>query len=244
MGSTPQERARLGEGLQIFLNNEWPRHRVMLMAGYWLADTPCTQRLWEAIMGENPSLFKEETDSAQRPVEKVSWDHVQRFLMALSKRLPVGYEVVLPTEAQWEYAARAGEESAYWWGDETDGGKANWNQEQRGTTAVKSYSASLWGLYDMHGNVWEWCAGSMRKYGEKEEIDPPDGQDEEKWGVLRGGSWRDLPSDARAAYRRRHLLFFPGSDVGFRFSLKCMSPVKEGNGAAESPGGAARGGRG
>jgi hypothetical protein len=117
MGSPPNETGRD--------DREGPRHRVTLTLGYWLADTPCTQGLWEAVVGDNPSHFKEGSDARERPVESVSWDRVQEFLKVLNGRLPTGCEAVLPTEAQWEYAARAGSESAYWWGDKPEAGLAN-----------------------------------------------------------------------------------------------------------------------
>lgn len=208
--------------------DEHPQHPVTLSQGFWLADTPCTQVLWQAVMGKNPSHFKDAADAAERPVEQVNWDDVQTFLKRLNAQLPPNTEAFLATEAQWEYAARAGTATAYWWGNEPDSSRANWNGEHKGTTPVKRYAPNPWGLHDMHGNVWEWCAGSRRPYRDQAELDPPDG-DDETWRALRGGSWRDHPGSARATYRRS----IPRDDHwhshGFRLALRSASP---GGGAA------------
>ncbi len=203
---------RLGPG------NPGIRHRVHLTRGFWLGDTPCTQALWSMVMGENPSKFRDQVDSPLRPVEQVSWEMVQTFLGKLKRHLPAGCEASLPTEAQWEYAARAGSIHKYWWGDDVDASKANWEGTAGGTTAVKNYPSNRWGLYDMHGNVWEWCAGSPREYRGCDEIDPPDGQ-HEFLRVLRGGAWNRDASDARAAYRSSSFLGFFWNYYGFRLAL-------------------------
>ncbi|MEM8993761.1 MAG: formylglycine-generating enzyme family protein, partial [Acidobacteriota bacterium] len=91
---------------------EWPRHQVELAEGFWLADTPCTQELWQEVMGSNPSEFI----SPRRPVESISWDDCQQFLASLNERIP-GLAAQLPTEAQWERACRAGTETPNWVGD-------------------------------------------------------------------------------------------------------------------------------
>jgi formylglycine-generating enzyme required for sulfatase activity len=236
MGSLPKERKALKEkNLREWADqHESPRHRVTLTQGYWLADTPCTQALWEAVMGENPSHFSDGSDARERPVEQVSWDRVQEFLKALNGRLPQGFEAELPTEAQWEYAARAGSESSYWWGDKPEAERANWDRLRERPTAVKTYAANPWGLYDVHGNVWEWCAGSRRKYDEAEATDPPDGQDKDV-RALRGGSWNVSPGDARSAFRHRRHRDFGWLDFGFRLALRSTSPGQEGGGAAVRP---------
>ncbi len=240
MGSTLKERqGPTDKDLREWADkHEAPRHFVTLTQGYWLADTPCTQSLWTTVMDKNPSRFADQPDSPQRPVEQVSWDMVQEFLAGLSKHLPANCEPALPTEAQWEHAARAGTDTAYWWGDQADGSTANWAGKQNGTTAVKHYPANPWGLYDVHGNVWEWCAGSMRPYEDREAVDPPDGQDQ---GVraLRGGAWRDGAGRARSAYRFQYHRDFVWVGSGFRLVLR--SAGQEGGGAAagvEGSGGA------
>ena len=122
-------------------------------------DTPCTQALWEAVMGNNPSSFK----GADRPVERVSWNDVQTFLNKLSNHLPAEVCATLPSEQQWEYAARAGTNTPYYTGETITKEQANWGGDE--TTPVRSYPPNPWGLYDMLGNVWEWTSSS---WGERE----------------------------------------------------------------------------
>ncbi|MEY4752130.1 MAG: hypothetical protein RIQ60_4344 [Pseudomonadota bacterium] len=203
--------------------DEHPQHEVTLTEGYWLADTPCTQALWQAVMGDNPSRFKDGPDAAERPVEKVSWDDVQTFLQRLHKLLPSGCEPTLPTEAQWEYAARAGTRTAYWWGDETDGTRANWNQQHKGTTPVRQFAPNPWGLHDMHGNVWEWCLDDRRKYA-ADPVRDPHGDLESSRRAMRGGSWFDHPDDARSAYRDGGPRDDAHQSLGFRLSLRSPAP--------------------
>ena len=145
-------------------------------------DTPCTQALWEAVMGANPSTFK----APDRPVETVSWDDCQEFVQRLNGRV-VGLELGLPSEAQWEYACRAGTETARYrdsldeiaWYDENSGGE---------THAVGGKLPNGWGLYDMLGNVWEWCADAWREdYSQPRVVET--GGRASVLRVIRGGSW-------------------------------------------------------
>ncbi|MBN2718839.1 MAG: formylglycine-generating enzyme family protein, partial [Deltaproteobacteria bacterium] len=140
------------------------QHKVILTKGFWLADTACTQELWEAVMGVNPSRFKGE----KRPVEKVSWDDCQEFVARINKANPE-LNLALPTEAQWEYACRAETETPFSCGDNITPEQVNYNGDypypggEKGkkrveTVKVKSLPANPWGLYEMHGNVYEWCA--------------------------------------------------------------------------------------
>jgi formylglycine-generating enzyme len=170
-------------------SDERPQHVVTLREGFWLADTPCTQALWlEVCGGKNPSHFQGVNDWQERPVESVNIADVQGFFKKLQTHLAVDCEPVLPTEAQWEYACRAGTQTAYWWGDEFDGQRANVDEQYKGTTAVKRFEPNPWGLHDMHGNVWEWCADDQRKYGSKAQENPT-GSLESDARVVRGGSW-------------------------------------------------------
>jgi sulfatase modifying factor 1 len=140
------------------------QHPVTLTQGYWLADTACTQALWQAIMGENPAYFK---DDANNPVESVSWDGVQQFIDKLNGLIP-NLNVRLPTEAQWEYACRAGTTMPFSFGKDITPEQVNYNDKypyaggkkgffRKKTVPVKSLPANPWGLYEMHGNVLEWC---------------------------------------------------------------------------------------
>ena len=231
-------------------NDERPQHPVTLSQGLWLAETPCTQALWQAVMGNNPSHFKQGEDAPRRPVETVSWDDVGEFLKALQRLLPPGCEAVLPTESQWEYACRAGTQTGYWWGDEPDESKANvdmtgqrsW-EDKDGITPVDRYPPNPWGLYDMHGNVWEWCADGRRDYADSPERDP-EGPGDGDSRVVRGGSWFDHPVLARAASRTGRHRADAFQLRGFRFALRSPSgPEARPGGPGASRRGGAAGGR-
>ncbi len=144
MGSSKDEEGRF--------EDEGPRHLVTIEPGFWMFDTPCTQALWEAVMGENPSRFK----GPDRPVESVSWDQSQEFLKALNSRID-GLRLSLPSEAQWEYACRAGTETPRYREDPAEIAWYSANIED-GTHSVAGKEPNAWGLYDMLGNVWEWCS--------------------------------------------------------------------------------------
>ncbi|MBK6853588.1 MAG: formylglycine-generating enzyme family protein [Burkholderiales bacterium] len=228
----PPGRFRMGSPDGIGHVDERPQHVVLLTDGYWLADTPCTQALWQAVMGDNPSEFKDGPDAAERPVERVSYDHVQTFLQRLRKLLPQGCEPTLPTEAQWEYAARAGTSAAYWWGDEFDETKANTdvNDERDvdgskgATTPVGRCTPNPWGLHDVHGNVWEWCSDDIRAYA-SEPVRHPRGDGESYLRAVRGGSWFNDSGSARSAYRGRGHRTNADQNRGFRLALRPSAPV-------------------
>ena len=202
MGSPEEEQGRYdGEG---------PRHQVTLRDGYWLFDTPCTQALWEAVMGKNPSRFK----GGDRPVEQVSWNDAQDFLKRINGQIP-GLALSLPSEARWEYACRAGTETAIYTGDLDSIAWYSGNSKE-GTHPVKLKRANSWGLYDMLGNVWEWCQDGMRDYDQDAQINPMGPLSAGADRVLRGGSWFSFARFVRAAYRG---LDRPGlrlDDAGFR----------------------------
>ena len=150
--------------------NDETQHRVILRRGFWLAETTCTQALWQAVLGENPSQFTGD----DRPVERVSWDDVQRFLARLNEAVP-DLALRLPTEAEWEYACRAGTTAAFWFGDQITPEQVNYHGRypyaggKRGvyrkeTVAVQALPCNSWGLYQMHGNVWEWCQDRYGPY--------------------------------------------------------------------------------
>ena len=199
------------------------QHRVTLTKGYWLGKYEVTQRQWESVMGDNPSIFK----GPDRPVESISWDDCQKFIEKVdaASRRQLGGEARLPTEAEWEYACRAGTVTAYSWGDALNGDKANCDGNYPCGTTVKgryrqetadvgSYSPNAWGFYDMHGNVWEWCSDWYGSY--EGDATNPTGAASGVLRVLRGGGWLSLARSCRSALR---YWFRPGDrddDCGFR----------------------------
>ena len=223
MGAPEEERGRVAgersdDWWKSFIEREGPQHQVTLTRGFWLADTACTQALWLAVAGSaKPSGF---SDDPERPVEKVSWDDVtERFLSGLQRHLGVEVEAVLPTEAEWEYACRAGTKTAYSFGEAFEPSRANVNSKE--TVPVKAYPPNPWGLYQMHGNVWEWCADDPRLYGAGPVTDPA-GDREGAERALRGGAWGFGPGWARSAYRSGfHRVDRIGS-FGFRFALRSI----------------------
>jgi len=211
-------------------DREGPRHGVRLTAGYWLADTACTQALWRAVMGDNPSHFN---DDPQKPVERVSWDDVRAFLQRVEATLPA-IEVRLPTEAEWEYACRAGSETSFNVGATLSPTQANFNGNypyaggEKGlyraqTLPVKSFEPNDWGLYEMHGNVWEWCADAPRVYDGSVHENPrgPEGGGAPR--VVRGGSWLNGARGLRSAFRDQRPRDVCHVFRGFRFSLRSSS---------------------
>jgi formylglycine-generating enzyme required for sulfatase activity len=234
--------------------DEGPRHTVTLTHGFWLADSACTQALWRAVMESNPSRF---TGDERRPVEQVSWHDVQRFLRELEALLP-GCEAALPTEAEWEYACRAGSDTPFSFGAQItpeqvnyDGnypyaGKAGRQAERGGakglyratTVPVKSLPPNAWGLYEMHGNVWEWCADGMREYTAEAARDPVGPVGEGAGRVFRGGSWIVFAREARSAVR---VAFLPGNSADLQGFRLCLGSIEPGQGGPGGPAGSSRG---
>jgi formylglycine-generating enzyme required for sulfatase activity len=191
MGSPSSEADREGDERQ---------HRVTLTKGYYLQTTEVTQGQWQAVMGDNPSRFKSCGENC--PVENVSWDDIQEFIKKLNQR-DSHYQYRLPTEAEWEYAARTGSESRFCFGDSDETLKEYaWFRDNSGgkTHPVSAKRPNDWGLYDMHGNVWEWCRDRYDGYPSGSVTDPqgpPSGADR----VLRGGSWSNNAGYCRSADR-------------------------------------------
>ncbi|MFM7213469.1 MAG: formylglycine-generating enzyme family protein [Verrucomicrobiota bacterium] len=197
-------------------------HEVELSRGFFLAETECTQGQWEAVMGGNPSNFK----GVDRPVEQVSWDEAVEYCRKLTAQqraggvLPEGWEWRLPTEAEWEYAARAGTTGARhgeldaiaWYGDNSG----------RQTHPVKQKAANGWGLHDMIGNVWEWCSDWHGEYPTGSVTDPT-GPNSGSDRVFRGGSWGNDARDARSASRVRNV---PGDRLSFLGFRPALSSVR------------------
>jgi formylglycine-generating enzyme required for sulfatase activity len=206
MGSPDNEEGRF--------EDEGPRHEVQLTHGFWLFDTPCTQALWQAVMKNNPSYFKGK-EGKERPVEQVSWEDCQQFIGKLNAnpQLP-GLALALPTEAEWEYACRAGTNTARY-ADDLD---TIWYRENSKdeTHPVKQRQPNTWGLYDMLGNVDEWCHDGLRDYTTDTVVDPLGPRTAGADRVIRGGHWDWDARLVRSAYR---YALPPGDrydDLGFR----------------------------
>jgi formylglycine-generating enzyme required for sulfatase activity len=182
-------------------DNEKPVHEVTISQPFYLGKYPVTQEQWQAVMGSNPSRFR----GMNRPVEGVSWNEAQEFCRKLSVR--TGGTVRLPTEAEWEFACRAGSTTDYCFGDNEDGlAEYGWYEgNSSGTThAVGEKKPNAWGLYDMHGNVWEWCHDwyEQRYDASSPRVDPQGpAQNALQAHVLRGGAWHVEASYCRSASR-------------------------------------------
>ena len=166
-------------------NDEKPVHSVTL-SDYYIGETEVTQELWEAVMGSNPSYFEGDN---QRPVESVSWNACQKFIKKLNRL--TGKEFRLPTEAEWEYAARGGKYSrGYKYSGSNNSDEVAWYDSNSGskTHPVKTKKDNELGLYDMSGNVWEWCNDWWGCYQSNSQTNPT-GPSEGESRVLRGGSW-------------------------------------------------------
>lgn len=216
--------------------DERPEHLVLISEGYWLAEGPCTQAIWQLVMGSNPSYFKDRPDAALRPVEQVSFEDVRQFLLRLRDWLPRGCAPALPTEAQWEYAARAGTRTAYPWGDEPVDWHANWMERHHGTSSVGRFPPNPWGLLDMNGNVLEWCADVPREYSNAPQRDPRGDPSGLPRRVVRGGSWIHRPSGARSACRDVWPPDLRSWNLGFRIVLRSSGPGVGGSSADTYPG--------
>jgi formylglycine-generating enzyme required for sulfatase activity len=216
---------------EVGRNSNETEHNVTLTKGFYLGKYEVTQAQYEAVMSGNseglnakPSHFH---GYPNRPVEKVSWEDAQIFLSRLNGQeaeagnLPAGWAYVLPTEAQWEYACRAGTTTVYSWGNTVTSDNANYNVYNGETSNVGEYPANAWGLYDMHGNVWELVADwyTTSPYGSNEVTDPTGPASGSLW-VVRGGSWNNSGTNLRSA---KHEDVFPGersSNVGFRVGFQ------------------------
>jgi formylglycine-generating enzyme required for sulfatase activity len=215
---------------------------VRISKDFYLGKYPVTQEQYQAITGINPSWFCASgkraekvagQDTRQFPVEMVSWDDAMAFCEKLSQR--TGKNVVLPTEAEWEYACRGGTTTAYYFGNALNGAQANcdgnypFGTTTKGpylerTSRVGSYECEYphpWGLCDVHGNVWEWCRDwyDTHYYKKSTNIDPFCVNSEQNRRVLRGGSWDYYAWSCRAARRYRSAAALCSCLVGFRVAI-------------------------
>ena len=225
----------MGSDHEEAYTEEQPVHRVTLVRGFYIGIHPVTQAQWKAVMGTNPSSFK----GPERPVECVSWDDSQEFCRKLSAHLKGQVSVRLPWEAEWEYACRAGTTTEFHFGDviNTDlanyDGNYSWNGSSDGqyraqTTNVGSFPPNAWGLFDVHGNVWEWCEDWFSRYAAAEQTDPVRLQKHSvNCRIRRGGSWGDDPDSCRAAYRSSFKPCYRYKDAGLRVCFRLDGPSQE-----------------
>ncbi len=199
------------------------QHTVILTEGFWLSDHEVTQGEYQAVMGITPAYF---TGNLSRPVEQVSWDDAVLYCQKLTERERSAGRITaqqayrLPTEAEWEYAARArttgpryGDLDAIAWWDGNSGGQ---------TRPVKQKAANAWGLYDMMGNVWEWCSDWYGEYPTFFVVTDPLGPASGSGRVFRGGSWRHDAVNARSAIRGGYDPGYRLNDLGFRPALSSV----------------------
>jgi uncharacterized protein (TIGR03067 family) len=211
MGSNEKEEGRS--------QDEVP-HKVTLTKGFFMGLHPVTQEQWQAIMGNNPSFF---TGDKNLPVEQVSWLDCQEFLKKLQDKDKKPYR--LPTEAEWEYACRAGTQTPFHTGESISSDQANYNADivyakgKKGvmravTTPVGTFPPNAWGLFDMHGNVWEWCQDWYDAY--PKDVTDPQGPATGEARVVRGGARYSAPAYCRSAYRQVFLPNYRASYIGVR----------------------------
>lgn len=213
-------------------------HLVTLTEGFWLGETTVTQALWKAVMGKNPSRFKGDA----LPVENVSWNDTKKFIQRLVESGSTA-GLCLPTEAQWEYACRAGSDTPFSFSKQITTKQVNFNGKypyvgrRRGeyrqkTVPVASLPANPWGLYEMHGNVWEWCQDAWCKQLGADSVENPltRRQLENAHRAMRGGSWQFYSRNARSAYRYSRVPSRRSDDLGFRLARGPIQPGASGAG--------------
>ncbi|MCI5163223.1 MAG: formylglycine-generating enzyme family protein, partial [Candidatus Electrothrix sp. AX5] len=219
MGSPQDEPERESWGKEAL-------HEVILTKGFWVADTAVTQGLWQTVIGDNPSRFKDQL----RPVEQVSYQDSLLFLQRLNELIP-GVRARLLTEAEWEYCCRAGSATPFSFGTRITPDQVNYNgqypyhkgltgKNRKQSVAVKSFPCNAWGLYEMHGNVWEWCQDHWQEdlFSEEPQLDPQ-GPEDGEFQVVRGGSWFLGGRGVRSAVRGKFAPHFCNSRIGFRIAL-------------------------
>ena len=199
MGSPKEEKQR---------NDSEAQHKVTLTKGFYMGVYLVTQEQWQEVMGKNPSQF---TGEKSLPVDTVSWNECQEFIKKLQAKDPDKKAYRLPTEAEWEYACRAGTTTPFHFGDTISTDQANYDGNflfgsgkkgiRRGkTTAVDAFPANAWGLHDMHGNLYQWCQDLYGDYP-KTGVTDPQGAAKGDTRVIRGGMWYYGPSLCRSARR-------------------------------------------
>lgn len=195
---------------------EMPAHDVTL-SDFWMGETEVTQALWQAVMGDNPSHF---TGNLNCPVENVSWTSCHEFIDKLNEFS--GMTFCLPTSAQWEFAARGGNKGrGYAYAGSDDVNKVAWFDENSGNTThpVGQKDANELGLYDMSGNVHEWCQDWFEEYSDMPQTDPT-GPEDGTYRILRGGCWSSTARRCRVSYFNFNQPWTTSPTLGLRLSLK------------------------
>jgi formylglycine-generating enzyme required for sulfatase activity len=196
--------------------DEKPANKVTITKPFYLGKYEVTQEQWQAVMGNNPSFYK----GTNLPVEQVSWDDCQSFLAKLMEKAG-SYELRLPTEAQWEYACRAGTTTEYSSGDgDANLGEHAWftANASKQTHPVGEKKPNPWGLFDIHGNVWEWCQDWYGPYSSGDVSDPT-GASSGSTRVIRGGSWSHGSRDLWSSFRLKFAPGFRFRSIGVRIAL-------------------------
>ncbi|MBD3375624.1 SUMF1/EgtB/PvdO family nonheme iron enzyme [candidate division KSB1 bacterium] len=214
MGSDETEKGRQ--------KDEGPVHKVIIDHPFYLGKTEVTQRQWMAIMGENPSVFRYEPDFLDHPVDWVSWNDCRAYIKKMNDLKQGTFR--FPTEAEWEYACRAGTTTRFYWGNDPEGWVMNryawaFSRAEGRSHPVGQKLPNAWGLYDMCGNVWEWCSDWRGDYESKVQIDPT-GPDSGEHKIYRGGSWFNLSETLRSANRHGHAPDVPFTNAGLRLVLE------------------------
>jgi formylglycine-generating enzyme required for sulfatase activity len=220
MGSPENEEGRY--------DSESPQHQVTVPS-FFIGKYPLTQAQYQAIMGNNPARFK----GNNRPVEKVNWDDAIAFCQKLSQKTGKNYK--LPSEAQWEYACRAGTTTPFYFGENITSDLVNYNgnypyaaapkgQYRKQTTDVGTFPPNAFGLYDMHGNVWEWCEDDCQKNYINAPTDGSALINPSRIKLMRGGSWNFNTVHCRSACRGIYNLVDVVNFIGFR--VVCCGAVR------------------
>ncbi len=229
MGSSDSAIAALTKAHGDYFKDEAPQHEVTIPRPFAVGRYAVTFDEWDAAVAAGSVSYKPADQGwgrGRRPVINVSWDDAQAYIKWLSSKTGQTYRLL--SEAEWEYCCRAGTTTHFWWGDEISTEQANYNgnytfgkgskgEYRQKTVPVDSFQPNPWGLYQVHGNVWEWCADC---WNDNYHNAPTDGS---AWAtgdcgrrVLRGGSWFNYPQHLRAAYRYRYLAGYRDGNCGFR----------------------------
>jgi len=203
------------------IKHEYPQHKVIISKPFYLGKYEVTQMQWTKVMGNNPSFFKRKRTEGPRPVEDVSWNDAQEFITKLNGM--TGQKFRLPTEAEWEYACRAGSTTKYFFGDDMEGlEEYAWYMDN---SNYRSHPSGLkkpnpFGLYDILGNVWEWCSDryGSKYYSASPETDPK-GPNSGKYHIVRGGGWHWPGMGLRSAHRYYHESTHKYANIGLRLAM-------------------------